>query len=254
MSRFVQVKALSESQRGSSNEESNLPLDKPQPYGVSEALLGANVKRPPYVLIASGAGLYLAGLVAAVIIDVSPPPVTLEAPMEMVYEEQQEPVEDNKQPDQVPTVEKEPEHVEEAEAIEPLKQPEPISKPLKEVQKQPPSKPKAEAKPKPVSAANHIPNAIPSDYASLVFQRINRVASGNYPRSALLAQQSARVGYVIVIGQSGELLSKSINYSGNSALDEAVTQALSRAAPFPAPPNLGARSYRISGAIVYRLQ
>ena len=132
--------------------------------------------------------------------------------------------------------------------------PEPEPEPVKEAPPPPPPPPPPAPRPRPQTAAKPTPKAIPSNYTNQVFQRINRVASGNYPRSALAAHQSARVGYVIVIGQSGELISRSISPSGNSALDQSVLETLARSAPFPAPPNLGARSYKISGAIVFRIE
>ncbi len=96
--------------------------------------------------------------------------------------------------------------------------------------------------------------AVPSAYAQMVYQRINRVASGAYPREAISKNIQGRVGYTIVIGTAGQLISKSVSSSGNPVLDRAASEALSRSAPFPAPPNLGAHSYRISGAIVYRMR
>jgi protein TonB len=207
----------------------------PAPEGIASALLGTDAKRTPYLLMTGAACVYVAVLVAAVTIDFNPPPVVLESPVEMVYDD---PVQKEAEPTPPPPP-PEPEPEPEA-AAEPVKAPEP-----------PPPPP---PKPKPQVGAPHTPKAIPSNYTNQVFQRINRIASGNYPRSALAAHQSARVGYVIVIGQSGELISRSISPSGNSALDQSVLETLTRSAPFPAPPDLGARSYKISGAIVFRIE
>jgi protein TonB len=208
--------------------------------GIAGALLGTDGTHSPYLLMTGVACLYAAVLLAAVTIDFQPPPAVLEAPVEMVYDDPTPEQPEQAQPPAPPP----PEEVKEAEAIEPVKEPPP---PPPEVKKDPP-------KPKPQAAARHTPNAIPSNYTNQIFQRINRIASGNYPRSALAQHQSARVGYTIVIGQSGELISRSISPSGNSALDQSVLDTLSRSAPFPAPPNLGARSYKISGAIVFRIE
>ena len=218
--------------------------------GISAALLGTDSKRPAYLIMGAAVCIYVSAVTLALTIDFNPPPAVLEAPVEMVFDDPAPNEPEQVQPPAPPPPEQQPQPVKEAEAAEPVKQPEPIPEPVKEV----PPPPQEQPKPKPRPASRQTPTAIPTNYANQIYQRINRVASGNYPRSALAQHQAARVGYVIVIGQSGELLSKSISSSGNSALDQSVLDTLSRSAPFPAPPNLGARSYKISGAIVYRIE
>jgi periplasmic protein TonB len=212
----------------------------PDLQSISEVLLGINSKRQPHFLILAGIGAYFLLLFVSVTVDFSPEPVTLESPMEMVYEDP--PAPEEKQPEPPPPEPEKPPEPEPVAEVPPEKPPEP--EPKKE-----PEKPK----PKPRPSVPHIAGAIPSDYANKVFQRINRIASDSFPRTAL-TKQTVRIGYVIVIGASGELISKAVSSSGVPALDQAVSQALARSAPFPAPPNLGARSYKISGAIVYRVQ
>ena len=220
--------------------------------GGAEALLESSRKRPPYILWTAGSALYLAALAVALTVDFEPPPVALESPVDMVFD-QPAPVSEQTPPPAAETPPPPPPVEEQPTAVAETPPPPPPPPPPPEVKPEPP-KPEQKAAPKPPPAAHHTAGAIPSDYANKVFQRINRVASTTYPRSAIVQGQGARIGYVIVIGSSGELLSKSISPSGNSALDQAVSQALSQSAPFPAPPNLGARSYKLSGAIVYRIQ
>ncbi|WP_245269155.1 TonB family protein [Rhodomicrobium udaipurense] len=195
----------------------------------------------------SGIGIYSAALFALLTFNFEAPPITLEAPVEVVYED---PVpEEPEQPPAPP----EPEVAPEPPPPEPTAEPEPVKEeppPPKPVE--PP--PKQQPKPKPRPATAQTPGAVPSDYANKVYQRINRVAGSGFPKSALSRGQSVRISYVIVIGAGGELVSKSVVNSGNAALDRAVSEALARSAPFPAPPSLGAKSYRIAGAIVYRFQ
>lgn len=217
---------------------------------VAAAVLGLDARRQPYALILSGIGIYSAALVALLTFNFEAPPITLEAPVEVVYED---PVpEEPEQPPAPP----EPEVAPEPPPPEPAAEPEPVKEepppPPKPVE--PPPPPKQQPKPKPRPATAQTPGAVPSDYANKVYQRINRVASSGFPKSALSRGQSVRISYVIVIGAGGELVSKSVVNSGNAALDRAVSEALARSAPFPAPPSLGAKSYRIAGAIVYRSQ
>lgn len=229
----------------------------PEFRAITETLFDTAPSRQPYSLIALGVSLYVLTLLALLAVDFSAPPMTLEAPMEMIYDEPPQP-EQQAEPAQ-------PEQPPEPAAAEPEKLPEPVveqAAPEKppEVKPEPPKpEPKRveprpnKPKPQPAQhAAQHTEGAVPSDYANAIYQRINRVAGGSLPRGALASGQSIRISYVIVIGASGELHSKSVSASGNAALDQAVSQVLARSAPFPAPPNLGARSYRISGAIVYR--
>jgi protein TonB len=224
---------------------------------ISETLLGTGPARQPYLLIAVGIGVYFLTLGALLTVDFSAPPMTLEAPMEMVYDEPAQPEQQPEPPQPPEQAQAEPEKLPEPEPVVEQAAPEtpPEAKPEPKVQPKPveprPDRPKP--KPRPAQQpAQHSEGAVPSDYANTIYQRINRVAGGSLPRGALAPGQSVRISYVIVIGASGELNAKTVTPSGNAALDQAVSQALSRSAPFPAPPSLGARSYRISGAIVYR--
>lgn len=98
------------------------------------------------------------------------------------------------------------------------------------------------------------PAAVGTDFANLVFDRINRIARRNYPEAAILRHQQGKVVYHLLIGPAGELLEHGIEPSGIETLDRAAEQAITAAAPFPKPPDLGAKAYRLGGAIVYRLE
>jgi protein TonB len=92
---------------------------------------------------------------------------------------------------------------------------------------------------------------VASGYANQVHSKIARIAINSYPRAAQARNESGRVSYHIVVGPSGELISKSIVPSGNATFDTAAAEAISRSAPFPAPGT--AKPVSLSGAIVYRL-
>ncbi|ENO89428.1 TonB family protein, partial [Thauera linaloolentis] len=114
------------------------------------------------------------------------------------------------------------------------------------------------APPQPAPAAPARPaqangDAIPSDYVNQVYARINRIAAGRYPKAAALRRQEGRIGYTLQLAPSGQLIDFQLEPSGIEALDRAAAEALRAAAPFPPLPDLGAGSYRLSGAIVYRL-
>lgn len=98
------------------------------------------------------------------------------------------------------------------------------------------------------------PAAVSTDFANLVFDRINRIARRNYPEAAILRHQQGKVVYHLLVGPTGELLEHGIEPSGIETLDRAAEQAITAAAPFPKPPDLGAKAYRLGGAIVYRLE
>lgn len=89
-------------------------------------------------------------------------------------------------------------------------------------------------------------NAAPSYYANEVHARIASVASDTVPDDF---HGSGRVSYHIVIGPSGQLISKSISSSGNSLFDRAAAEALARAAPFP--PTGMSRPVSLHGAIAF---
>ncbi|GGY39562.1 TonB family protein [Pseudoduganella albidiflava] len=94
-------------------------------------------------------------------------------------------------------------------------------------------------------------DGIPTDYVNQVYARINR--STEYPREAKMRRQQGRVGYRLTLSPQGALLGVDIQTSGNDVLDEAARQAIQRAAPFPALPDLGGSSYLLAGNIVFKL-
>lgn len=106
----------------------------------------------------------------------------------------------------------------------------------------------------PVMAPPPVEAAVTSDFANLIFERIARIARRSYPDSAILRHQQGKVTYHLTLDRDGDLLDHRIEPSGIDSLDRAAEQALLAAAPFPKPPDLNARSYRISGAIDYRLE
>ena len=108
--------------------------------------------------------------------------------------------------------------------------------------------------PPPVAPAPPQPAAVTSEFANLVFERINRIARRTYPETAILRRQQGKVTYHLVIGRDGELLDHSIDPSGIGGLDRAAEQALTAAAPFPKPPDMDAKTYRMSGVIYYHLE
>ncbi|PWR17801.1 energy transducer TonB [Zavarzinia compransoris] len=97
------------------------------------------------------------------------------------------------------------------------------------------------------------PPGIPSDYVKDVRGRISRYALNRYPRAAQLKGQEGRVGYTLTLAPDGRLLSFEITPSGIEALDKAAAEALQNAGPYPKLPELGAASYKLTGAIVYKL-
>lgn len=97
-----------------------------------------------------------------------------------------------------------------------------------------------------------VPDVITSAYANLVQARIARAAANSYPRSAMQRGETSRVLYHIVIGPSGDLISRSITPTGNAAFDSAAAEALTHAGPFP--PSGARRPISLSGAISYRLR
>jgi protein TonB len=111
-----------------------------------------------------------------------------------------------------------------------------------------------ETPPRPAAPAPQAPpppNAIASGYANQVHAKIARIAINSYPRAAQLRNETGRVSYHIVIGPSGELISKNIVPSGNATFDASAAEALSRSAPFPATGM--AKPVSLSGAITYRM-
>jgi len=259
-------------------------IDLFQAEGGVQGLLLPDLPKPSYRTTAIVLIVYALALAGVVTYSAKPVETPPEEPLELVIEPaapapeapptaEEKPVE---QPPEVPPVEEPP--VEEPpqdlapppppavepEPVAPVEPPKPIPpKPVKKVEKKPPPAKPAVKKPAAAAAGHATPpgsagtggaapsNAVVSGYANLVHARIARVAGNNYPRAALASGASGRVPYHIVIGPSGELISKSITPSGNPALDAAASAALARAAPFP--PSGMPRPVSLSGAIAYRL-
>jgi len=116
-----------------------------------------------------------------------------------------------------------------------------------------PPQPAPVATPAPTRPAVINTAGIPSDYVNQVYARINRIAAGRYPKAAALRRQEGRIGYTLQLNPQGGLIDFELEPSGIEALDQAAAEALRAAAPFPPLPDLGGSSYRVSGAIVYRL-
>ncbi|WP_321897096.1 TonB family protein [Burkholderia cepacia] len=96
-------------------------------------------------------------------------------------------------------------------------------------------------------------SGIPTDYAAKVYERINRYASDGYPRSARLRREEGRIAYRLTLDADGRIVRVDITPSGSDDLDAAARDAIRAAAPFPKPPDLGASTYQLAGAIVYQL-
>lgn len=96
-------------------------------------------------------------------------------------------------------------------------------------------------------------SGIPTDYVAKVYERINRYASDGYPRSARLRREEGRIAYRLTLDAEGRIVHVDITPSGSDDLDAAARDAIRGAAPFPKPPDLGASTYQLAGAIVYQL-
>lgn len=234
--------------------------------------------------IAASVVLHL--VLGLVILDagVEPPPVPEEAPVEMVLvapEPQLPPVQDVAEIPPPQAVEPPPPV--EAAPVEPPPPPVTVDVPEEVVPPPPPPPPKPKvvkpappkpAPPKPAVAAttpapvappvNPAPAAvvappapqppgIPSDYVKDVRVRISRYALNRYPRAAQLKGQEGRVGYSLTLAPDGRVLAFDITPSGIEVLDKAAAEALQNAGPYPKLPDLGAASYKLTGAIVYKL-
>lgn len=116
-----------------------------------------------------------------------------------------------------------------------------------------PSPSTASAAPTQAPSAPPPPKSLPSSYVSRIYERVSKAASGNYPRSALMRQLEGRVAYTLVIGADGQLLSYTVEPSGKEVFDKAAAAAIEAAAPYPAPPELGAKAYQLHGVIAYQL-
>ncbi len=237
--------------------------------GVQGLLIEVNT-RPS--LLASGAALLAYALLLAIIVTyrASPPETIEEQPLELVLETPAaqpaseaptelapvvepppaEPPVAEETPPEPQTMEPPPPEATEPDPVAPVVPPKPVQPKIekkveKKVEHRPVAQRPAVARPGPDAAAAPS-NAVVSNYANIVYARILRSAS--YPRSG--GGTTDRVSYHIVIGPSGELISKSISATGNAVFDSAASEALSRAAPFP--PSGASKSVALSGAIVFR--
>ncbi|WP_026607182.1 TonB family protein [Methylocapsa acidiphila] len=244
------------------------PYDFPSPGSPdgAQSLLALQRAKPSYPAQSAALILYALALVAAITYTARPTPPVQEDALELVMlppvapEELPAPVEEPPPPiaEEVPpeTVDEPPPPVAEEPAVAPV-EPKPVPKPKpkpkvverKAPAEQPRHAPQAAA-PARTGPTNVPPNAIASGYANQVHARIAHAAASVVPRAALARHESGRVGYRIVISPSGAVVSQSISPSGNAAFDAAATQALARAAPFPATGMT--RPASLSGAIVFR--
>ena len=91
----------------------------------------------------------------------------------------------------------------------------------------------------------------PPDYAEKVKVRVN--AAIVYPADAKHFLQQCWVEYTLIVDRNGRMLSYKINNCGDDRLDAAAEAALIKGGPYPPPPDTGASSYEIFGAIVFTL-
>ncbi len=162
------------------------------------------------------------------------------------------PIEEAQDEPPPPPIAEEPEPVAPVEPKPVVQEKKPIPVKKKVADRPPAQEPRraTPAAPGPGSSPAPSANAVPSGYANQIFARVSRTASTGTARAAIARGQSGRVGYRLVIGPAGQLISKSISPSGNPIFDLAATEALARAAPFP--PTGVSRPISLSGAIVYR--
>lgn len=228
----------------------------------AQTLLAPIPGKSSIILQAAAVAAYALVLVALATFTLREAEPVLEEPLELVMlpaepevpaveEEPPPPIEDIQDEPPPPPIAEEPEPVApvEQKPIIPEKKPIPVKKKADKppVQEQRRATPTA---PGPATSAPVPANAMPSGYANQIFAKVSRTASTSTARAAIARGQSGRVGYRLVIGPGGQLLSKSISPSGNPTFDQAATEALARAAPFP--PTGVARPVSLSGAIVYR--
>ncbi|MBV2235032.1 MAG: TonB C-terminal domain-containing protein [Sterolibacterium sp.] len=92
----------------------------------------------------------------------------------------------------------------------------------------------------------------PPDYAEKVKTRVN--AAIVYPADARRFLQQCWVEYTLTVDRNGNLLNYRIENCGDDRLDAAAQAALIKGGPYPSPPDSGAESYEIHGALVFTLQ
>jgi protein TonB len=91
----------------------------------------------------------------------------------------------------------------------------------------------------------------PSDYAEKVKARVNAMIV--YPADSKHFLQQCWVQYTLTVDRNGQLLDYKIDNCGDDRLDAAAEAALIKGGPYPPPPDKGAASYEIFGAIVFTL-
>lgn len=235
----------------------------------AQSLLALQRAKPSYLTQGAAVAFYALALAAAAFYAAHPAQPVQEEALELVMLPPPAPIEES--PPQVeeppppvaeepppPQVEEPSPPVAEEPAVAPV-EPKPLPKPLpkpkpKVVEHKPVERPHpAQQSPAPARAAapSNVPsNAIASGYANQVHSRIARAAASTVPRAELARHATGRVGYHLVISPSGSVISQSISSSGNPAFDVAATQALARAAPYPATGLT--RPASLTGAIVFR--
>jgi protein TonB len=92
----------------------------------------------------------------------------------------------------------------------------------------------------------------PPDYAEKVKTRVN--AAIVYPADAKRFLQQCWVEYTLTVDRNGNMLNYRIENCGDDRLDAAAQAALIKGGPYPPPPDSGAASYEIHGALVFTLQ
>lgn len=99
--------------------------------------------------------------------------------------------------------------------------------------------------------AGHHAVYAPPDYAEKVKTRVN--AAIVYPADAQRFLQQCWVEYTLSVDRNGHLLDYRIKNCGDDRLDAAAQAALIKGGPYPPPPDSGAASYEIHGALVFTL-
>lgn len=93
----------------------------------------------------------------------------------------------------------------------------------------------------------------PPEYAEKVKARVN--AAIVYPADSKRFLQQCWVEYTLVIDRNGNMLGMpKIENCGDDRLDATALAALYKGQPYPPPPDSGANSYEIHGALVFTLR
>ncbi len=92
----------------------------------------------------------------------------------------------------------------------------------------------------------------PPDYAEKVKTRVNQAIV--YPAAAKNFLQQCWVEYTLIVDRNGNMIDHKIDNCGDDRLDAAAHAALIKGGPYPPPPDTGASSYEIHGALVFTLR